>query len=120
MIRQRAQFLEDVGPKEDICRPYLVFEREEPLGQLILHLVRLPFRVFGLADGVDAVLIDYPVNPKEIARKIELLTEEQTRLKIGKLARKKALNYSVQSNAETTLKLYEEILSRSLDRTYTT
>ncbi|MGR3178530.1 MAG: glycosyltransferase family 4 protein [Candidatus Anammoxibacter sp.] len=65
-------------------------------------------------DGAEAFLIDYPVSPKEIAQKIELLTDEQTRFGIGKLARKKALNYSVQSNAEATLKLYEEICNQSV------
>ncbi len=56
MVRQRAQFLEDVGPKKDIRRSNLVFEREQLFGQLILHLVRLPFGVFGLADPLEHLL----------------------------------------------------------------
>ncbi|MGR3319536.1 MAG: glycosyltransferase family 4 protein [Candidatus Anammoxibacter sp.] len=65
-------------------------------------------------DDLDGFVLDYPIEAQKIAQKIEFLTDKRKRVEIGKLARKKALNYSVQSNAETTLKLYEEIRNQSV------
>ncbi|MGR3218326.1 MAG: glycosyltransferase family 4 protein [Candidatus Anammoxibacter sp.] len=60
-------------------------------------------------DGLDGFVIDYPINAKVIAERIEVLADKTKRVEMGKSARKKALKYSVGLNAETTLKLYEEI-----------
>ena len=60
-------------------------------------------------DGNNGFVVEYPVNIKEIADKINMLSDEQKRLNIGKKARENALKYSVKSNAQKTLQLYKEI-----------
>ena len=65
-------------------------------------------------DGIDGFVVDYPIDAQKIAEKIEFLNDERKRLEIGKLARKKAVNYSIRSSAETTLKLYGEICNQSV------
>ena len=63
-------------------------------------------------DGVDGFVIDYPVNPQDVAKRIEQLANKKFRTEIGTQARKKAICYSVNANAEKTLNLYQKILSK--------
>lgn len=60
-------------------------------------------------DGIDGFIVNHPVKAKDIAKRIEILLNEDKRRHMAKLARKKALNFTVQSNAEKTLELYKEI-----------
>lgn len=60
-------------------------------------------------DRVDGFVVEYPVSADEIADRIRILLDDKKRIKMGKAARQKAMNYSVQSNAEKTLELYGEI-----------
>lgn len=63
-------------------------------------------------DGADGFVTNYPINTEEIAKRIELLANKKVRKEMGERARKKALSYSIHSNAEKTLKLYDEILGK--------
>ena len=65
-----------------------------------------------IEDGIDGLIIDYPIDPKEISGKIERLLDCEERVRMGMAARNKALNYSVKANAEKTLDLYGEVLRR--------
>lgn len=64
-----------------------------------------------IEDGVDGIVIDYPIEPEEIARRIEQLAVERKRADMGLMARQKALTFSVQANAEKTLDLYRQVLA---------
>lgn len=61
-------------------------------------------------DGINGFVIDYPLKARDIADRIELLIDKQKRITMGKLAREKALNYTVKLNADKTLQLYSETL----------
>lgn len=63
-----------------------------------------------IKDGDDALLLDDPTNPDEIAGKINILVEdERLRRQMGKNARKTAEKYSWDEVAKRTLDVYEEI-----------
>ncbi len=66
-----------------------------------------------IEDGVDGIIIDYPIDPKEIAVKIAELSDKEERGRMGMAARDKVLDYSVKANAENTLKLYGEVLKQT-------
>lgn len=60
-------------------------------------------------NGVDGFVVEYPISAYEIADRIRVLIDIKRRVAMGKAARQKAMNYSVQSNAEKTLALYRDI-----------
>lgn len=62
-----------------------------------------------IEDGVDGFAVDYPVEAKEIAKRLNMLADKECREKMGKAAGQKARNYTIKSNAEKTVKLYNEI-----------
>ncbi|MBI5328265.1 MAG: glycosyltransferase family 4 protein [Deltaproteobacteria bacterium] len=60
-----------------------------------------------LTSGKDGMIVDDPSNPEEIAEKIEPLLHEETRLAIGKAARKTVENYTIEKNVNEFLRFIE-------------
>ena len=63
-----------------------------------------------LTSGKDGMIVDDPSNPEEIAEKIEPLLHEETRLTVGKAARKTVENYTIEKNVESFLRIIEEMI----------
>ena len=62
-----------------------------------------------LTSGKDGMIVDDPSNPEEIAEKIKPLLHEETRLTVGKAARKTVENYTIENNVESFLRVIEEV-----------
>ena len=93
----------------------------EPFGLVILEALAagLPAvfsRLAGAGDivrhGREALLIDHPTDPGEVAARMRPLAESaELRLRMGAAGRKTALNYSWDVIAERTMACYEKVLS---------
>ncbi len=66
-----------------------------------------------ITDGADGLLLEDPMDPVEIARKLEaLLRDEGLRRRLGRRARLTALQYSWDEVGHRTVEVYERVLSR--------
>lgn len=63
-----------------------------------------------ITEGKDGFIINHPINPREIARYINVLMDKNKRDLMGSAARKKSELYSLQVNTEKMLHLYRRIL----------
>ncbi len=90
----------------------------EPFGNVCLEALSsgLPLivsRSSGAAEiitgGEEGFLLDNPGDPEEIARKIKMVFDEETRERLSKNARSLAERFTLTRNAEETLKVYKEV-----------
>ena len=113
-----------IGPASDVKGYYCAADIfvlpsiYEPFSNACLEAMasQLPVvtsRINGVSEiitrGKDGMIVDDPSNPEEIAEKIEPLLYEETRLTVGKAARKTAENYTIEKNVESFLRVIEEV-----------
>jgi glycosyltransferase involved in cell wall biosynthesis len=66
-----------------------------------------------ITEGYNGFILENPWEAKEIARKVNLLVEDEAlRRKIGLRAQKTASKYSWDKIAEETMKVYEEVATK--------
>lgn len=122
-IGARVTFL---GARGDVDRYYgaadaLVFPTLfEPFGTVALEAmaVGVPVvttRVAGCAevidDGVDSFVVADPRREEDLADRLTRLADPALRETMGRAARAKALQHTIERNVDTTVKLYEEVRS---------
>ncbi len=120
-IADRIRF---VGARKDVDRFYgaadaLVFPtRFEPFGTVALEAMAsgLPVvttRAAGcseaIEDGVDSYVVEDPAREADLADRLARLGDPDLRRRMGHAAREKALQFTIERNIETTLRIYEEI-----------
>ena len=114
-----------IGPASDVKGYYCAADIfvlpsiYEPFSNACLEAMasQLPIvtsRINGVSEiltrGKDGMIVDDPSDPEEIAKKIEPLLHEETRLTVGKAARKTVENYTIEKNVESFLRVIEEMI----------
>lgn len=64
-----------------------------------------------ITDGKNGLLLNNPMDPEEIARKIRMTFDDELRDKLGSNARLLAEKFTLSKNAEETLEVYNEIIT---------
>jgi len=67
-----------------------------------------------LHSEVEGYLVEDPLDPKELAGKIEIFCDPEIRAQMGRAARQLAEQHPFQKNVEEILSVYEETLRRNL------
>lgn len=105
----------------DACDIFIFPTNYDAFGNVCLEAMAMELPVIvsksaGSAEIVennkDGFVIDYPIKAENIAKHIDILADKELRINMGKLARKKALNFPISLNSEKTLQLYSEIYSK--------
>lgn len=120
-IRDRVRFL---GARRDAHRFYgaadaLVFPTLfEPFGTVALEAMAAGLPVVttraagcseAVEEGVDSFVVDEPGREEDIADRLLRLAEPALRDRMGRAARVKAQQFTIERNIEATLQVYEEV-----------